>query len=260
MKYAIPVFFGLLILLESCNLSGPDSELNSYEEDFIAEQTAASVSTDEGGVLSVTASLSDPAYYEELAEDPDLSYDAGTGTFSITTSMDIPYGSGSTDVYLSYKLYDSYGNLQNEFNSETTYRAEVAMQFSHDVETERYTGQISKNTHVISTGLNTANIVTLTGDWSSERTTQTSPSMPRSHTTSFSHSLALNEVTYTYDETSGTYLLSGGSGSSLLEGSINNKSFTRAVEWIFADSRYATMIYEGESVTVEIETGIIVED
>ncbi|MEN6491803.1 MAG: hypothetical protein ABFC85_07405 [Rectinema sp.] len=254
-KYPIILIAGLIVFLWSCQTSPSDEELSSSEEEFVAEQTAASISTDEGGALYTTKALSDPSYYENLEDEAE--YDATTGTFSVTTSIDLTY-KGSTSVNMSYKLYDTDGNVQSSFDSATTYRVEATMQFSHDVNTNRYEAHTSKSTNVTVTGLNTDTVV-VNGEWLAERTAQTSSSVPQPHETTLSHHLLLRNITYTKESETGQYLLSGGSASSQIEGSINNKSFTRSVQWTFGDSNTATMTYQGETMTVNITTGVIVD-
>lgn len=133
------------------------------------------------------------------------------------------------------------------------------MEFEHDFETTRYSGHIAKNTDIVVEGLNTETVV-LNGDWSGERTAETASDRRWPHTTDFSHTLSLTDITYTYDSSSGDYFLTSGSGSSSIEGLINDKTFIRQIEWTFNESYTEIMSYQGEVLTVNIVTGEIIVD
>lgn len=101
-KYVIPFIVGLALLLVSCEMFYSDEELNSYEDNFVAEQAAASVSSNEGGVIYMTESLADPTYYEDLQDEAE--FDSETGTFSVIRSINFPNVNGSALVSIIYSL------------------------------------------------------------------------------------------------------------------------------------------------------------
>jgi hypothetical protein len=132
------------------------------------------------------------------------------------------------------------------------------MQFSHDVNTNRYEAHTSKSTNVTVTGSTPIRVV-VNGEWLAERTAQTSSSVPQPHENHLIPSSVAQEH-YLYEgKRNRSVSPQRGSASSQIERSINNKSFTRSVQWTFGDSNTATMTYQGEPMTVNITTGVIVD-
>jgi len=248
--------FGWLLpflFLSSCSLL-ENTGLSAYEDEYAAEQTAASASMDEGGFFYMAEIAADPAWYENWESEGKTAYDQDTGRFSLILTVDFPDAEAAVQLEITYRLFDSQGIPQSSFDPVTTASAEMEMAMSHSLETSRYSGDTDKTGNLTVTGLNTGT-VSLTGRWEAQRTATSGTAITLE--TSFDHSLDLTEMVYLRNEGTGDLTLTGGTALSRISGRVNSRSFSRSVDWTFGESYEAEMIWQGEVLTVNIQTGVI---
>jgi len=251
-----PERFGWLLpflLLSSCSLL-EDTGLSVYEDEYAAEQTAASASMDEGGFFYMAEIAVDPSLYENWESEGQAVYDQDTGRFSLILTVDFPDAEAAVQLEIAYRLFDSQGVPQSSFDPAATASAELEMTMSHSLETSRFSGYTDKTGRLTITGLNTGT-VSVTGQWEAQRTTTSGTAIALE--TSFDHSLDLTEMVYLRNEDTGDLTLTGGTARSRISGRVNSRSFSRSVDWIFGESYEAEMIWQGEVLTVNIQTGVI---
>lgn len=238
--------------LSSCSMWAQDEGLSSLEDDYIQEQTSIAISVEEGGVVYSVETLSDPAIYEELestASDPD----PDTGYRSVSWTLDLPYVDASTVASMNYRLYDENGDVQSAFDSSTRV-VEASLSYDRSVEAVRYSAITAQQARLRLEGLNTPSVVA-NGEFTFQRDCSTTPGMAFQCASGFDANGTLSDIALSYDDDYGRYVLDGGSAALSMSGSVNKRSFSRYVSWSFGEGYEATMHYEGETVTVDIETG-----
>jgi len=239
-------------LMLSCSVG--ETGISGYEEAAIEEQMTLAMSVEEGGVVYSAEALVEPSLYEEL-EESDPTPDGDTGYRTVSWIIDFPYYDSSTTAVMRYRLKDGDGVVQSGYDSNTRV-VEAELAYSRDVAAVRYSAAVDLTTSAVITGLQTSS-VTLNGDFHYSRIAEAADGVPFDFFLALSTEAELTDLSFAYNPGSGRYALTGGSSSTELSGTINGRSFSRSANWIFMESYQASLYYEGETLSVNVETGTI---
>lgn len=250
---AVPVLAAILsAALASC--AWDESGISDLEDQAVQEQTAEAMSLEEGGVVYSAEMLADPTLYEDL-EDLTPVPEGDTGYRTVSWTVDFPYFDSSTTATLRYRLLDGSGAVQEYFTVDTR-TVEAELSYSRDVEALRYSASTDQSVEAVVSGLQTGT-VTLDGSAWYARTAESADEVPFQFTMSLEVELGIEALTLGLDDGLGRYALEGGSIVTSIEGAVNARSFTRTVSWTFGEGYEATMHFEGEVITVDIQTGTL---
>lgn len=235
----------------SCAVDGSDeTEPTTAETQFVEDQVAASMSSEDGGTVYAAETLSDPELYESLdAEEGTV--DPVTGYRSVSWTLDLPYAAAGGAASFSYRLFDETGTPQTAFDV-TTRSASVILEYGRQIGAVRFTAIETSRMEVSVEGLNT-DTVTISGLYSFQRGVDGNSDSVTGFHTDLESSGNLEELTLLSNGSS--WAVTGGSASFAVSGSVNGHSYSRSGEWVFGSGGTATLTMGGASVTVNIVTG-----